>query len=53
MLFTQQLLICTKALSILTMTDNCLNGKSLSDDKRMSSMAPMIEVALETVIQQG
>lgn len=42
-----------KALSILTITDNCLNGKSLSDDKRMSSMAPMIEVALETVVQQG
>lgn len=36
-----------RALSILTMTDSCLTGLGLPDDKRMSALAPMVEIALE------
>jgi len=35
-----------KALSILTHTDSCATGKSLSDGERMSALLPMFEVAL-------
>jgi purine-nucleoside phosphorylase len=36
-----------KALSILTMTDNLVTGKSFADEKRMEGNKPMIRVALE------
>jgi purine-nucleoside phosphorylase len=34
------------ALSLVTMTDSCVTGKSLSDDQRMSALEPMIRIAL-------
>lgn len=37
-----------KALSILTMTDNCITGESFRDEERMQANAGMIKVALET-----
>lgn len=37
-----------KALSILTMTDNVVTGKSFRDEERMEGNRRMIEVALET-----
>jgi purine-nucleoside phosphorylase len=36
-----------KALSILTMTDNCASGISVADDRRMEAALPMALVALE------
>lgn len=36
-----------KALSILTMTDSCVTGRSLKDEERMEANRGMIEVALE------
>ena len=37
-----------KALSILTMTDSCVTGIGLIDDKRMSALEPMVTLALHT-----
>jgi purine-nucleoside phosphorylase len=37
-----------KALSILTMTDNLVTGKSFADEERMAGNGRMIKVALET-----
>ncbi len=37
-----------RALSILTMTDSCVTGSGLPDEKRMTALYPMISVALET-----
>ncbi|MDD2296198.1 MAG: purine-nucleoside phosphorylase [Sphaerochaetaceae bacterium] len=42
-----------KALSILTMTDSCVTGKGLEKEQRMSALAPMIRVALQTAINSG
>ena len=40
---------CAKrALSILTMTDSCVTGIGLPDEKRMTALYPMISVALQT-----
>jgi purine-nucleoside phosphorylase len=36
-----------RALSILTMTDSCVTGDALADDKRQSALYPMIGLALE------
>ena len=36
------------ALSILTMTDNVVTGKSFRAEERMEGNRPMIELALET-----
>jgi purine-nucleoside phosphorylase len=36
-----------EALSLVTMTDSCVTGKSLADDQRMSALEPMIRIALE------
>ena len=38
-----------KALSILTMTDNCVTGESFKDEERMEGNGKMIKVALETI----
>ncbi|AEC02329.1 purine-nucleoside phosphorylase [Parasphaerochaeta coccoides] len=38
-----------KALSILTMTDSCVTGASLSDGERMIGLEPMIRTALDCV----
>lgn len=38
-----------KAFSILTVTDNCVDGSSVPDDKRMECLYPMIETALALV----
>ena len=48
-LYSTALYTHKKALSILTMTDNCASGESFSDDQRMVGNSAMIEVALETV----
>lgn len=37
-----------KALSILTMTDNCITGRSVKDEERMSCLDNMIKTALIT-----
>ncbi len=37
-----------KALSILTMTDSCVTGEGLEDERRMSALEPMIHLALHT-----
>lgn len=37
-----------KALSILTMTDSCVTGIGLEDERRMSALEPMITLALHT-----
>ncbi len=37
-----------RALSILTMTDSCVTGLGLPNEKRMTALYPMLEVALET-----
>ncbi len=42
-----------RALSILTMTDNLVNGKSFRDEERMEGNRRMIEVALETAYRIG
>lgn len=40
---------CNKrALSILTMTDSCVTGIGLPDEKRMTALYPMLSVALAT-----
>jgi purine-nucleoside phosphorylase len=39
-----------KALSILTHTDSCVTKKSVAPDARMTSLIPMITVALETAL---
>lgn len=39
-----------RALSILTMTDNVVNGKSFKDEERMEGNRAMIELALETAL---
>ena len=39
-----------KALSILTITDSCVTGDGLADDKRLSALHPMFEIALETAL---
>lgn len=39
-----------RALSILTMTDNCVTGESMKDEERMERNRPMIELALETAL---
>jgi purine-nucleoside phosphorylase len=41
-----------RALSILTMTDNCATGISFEDDQRMEGNRNMAHIALETIIQQ-
>lgn len=38
-----------RALSILTMTDNCVTGESFKPEDRMKGNSAMIEVALETI----
>ncbi len=40
-----------KALSILTMTDNVVTGKSFKDEERMEGNRKMILVALETALK--
>lgn len=40
-----------KALSILTMTDNCITGESLKDEERMTGLNNMIFLALETALE--
>ncbi len=40
-----------KALSILTMTDSCVTGEGLPDDRRMSALYPMVELALAVALQ--
>lgn len=37
-----------RALSVLTMTDSCVTGIGLPDEKRMTALYPMISVALQT-----
>lgn len=37
------------ALSILTMTDSCVTGKSFKDEERMVGNSNMIKIALETI----
>ncbi len=39
-----------KALSILTMTDSCVSGEGLPDDRRMTALYPMVELALGLVV---
>ncbi len=39
-----------KALSILTMTDNCITGESFKDSERMQGNSNMIKLALETAV---
>lgn len=39
-----------KALSILTMTDSCVTGAGLADDKRMTGLEPMIRTALDCAV---
>lgn len=40
-----------KALSILTMTDNCVTGESFKDEERMQGNNNMIKLALETAVK--
>lgn len=40
-----------KALSILTMTDNCVTGESFKDEERMQGNDKMIKLALETAVK--
>jgi len=40
-----------KALSILTMTDNCVTGESFKDEDRMKGNDNMIRLALETAVK--
>lgn len=40
-----------KALSILTMTDNCVTGESFKDEERMQGNDKMIRLALETAVK--
>lgn len=39
-----------RALSLLTMTDNCVTGACFADEKRSEGVLPMIELALETAL---
>jgi purine-nucleoside phosphorylase len=39
-----------KALSVLTHTDSCVTGKSVASDARMTSLVPMIQIALEAAV---
>lgn len=40
-----------RALSILTMTDNCVTGESFKDNERMKGNERMIRLALETAVR--
>lgn len=42
-----------RALSVITMTDNCVTGESLKDEERMSANGRMIRVALEIARSLG
>ena len=48
-LYSTALYLKKKALSILTMTDNCVTGESFKDEERMEGNGKMIKVALETI----
>lgn len=48
-LYSTAMYLKKKALSILTMTDNCVTGASFKDEERMDGNRNMIVVALETV----
>lgn len=48
-LYSNAMYLGKKALSILTMTDNCVTGESFRDEDRMNGNINMIKVALETI----
>lgn len=50
-LYTTAMYLRKRALSILTMTDNCVTGESFEDDKRMEGNRNMITLALETIVE--
>ena len=50
-LFSNAMWCKKKALSILTMTDNCITQHSLKDEERMSGLNNMITLALETALE--
>jgi Purine-nucleoside phosphorylase len=50
-LFSNALYLGKKALSILTVTDNCISGRSVKDEERMTCLEPMIKLALETAVE--
>ncbi len=48
-LYSNAMYLGKRALSILTMTDNCVTGESFRDEDRMNGNINMIKVALETI----
>lgn len=52
-LYSTAMYLKKRALSILTMTDNCVNGKSFKDEERMEGNRNMIKLALETIVEDA
>ena len=50
-LYSTAMYLKKKALSILTMTDNCVTGESFKDEERMEGNRNMITLALETLVE--
>ncbi|MGN0906678.1 MAG: purine-nucleoside phosphorylase [Bullifex sp.] len=50
-LYSTAMYLKKRALSILTMTDNCVTGESFEDSRRMKGNSNMIRLALETLLE--
>lgn len=50
-LYSTAMYLKKRALSILTMTDNCVTGESFADGERMKGNSNMIRLALETLLE--
>ena len=52
-LYSTAMYLGKRALSILTMTDNCVTGQSFRNEERMKGNSAMIRLALETLLEDG
>ena len=52
-LYSTAMYLRKKALSILTMTDNCVTGESFKNEERMEGNRNMITLALETLVEDS